>query len=165
MRTIDEIVAKARDTSRADLFGTKVGDIIEWLPFDRAREWLKETATADDWAKAGFPRPLTNESVVQEIVAYMPFAWDKANNNRGLSAGRSICHMQAWLWLLGADEAAETIENYRLYGKPQLRSICEALGINWQALDDGRWTDTEDGDGAGPIAGPDLKFPHLETAS
>ncbi len=44
MRTFQEIQAKARDKDFGDLFGTRVGDIIEWLPFDMAREWLKETA-------------------------------------------------------------------------------------------------------------------------
>ena len=31
----------------------------------------------------------------------MTFAWDKANNERNLSAGRSINHFEVWLWLLG----------------------------------------------------------------
>ena len=105
MRSTDEILAKMRDKEFEDFFGTRRGDLLEWLPFDHAREWLKPEATPEKWAEYKFPRPATDEAVLEQIRDYMPFAWKKANNCRGLSAARSILHMQAWLWLLGADEA------------------------------------------------------------
>jgi hypothetical protein len=81
---------------------------------------------------------------------YMSFAWDKANNCRGLSAGRSIDHMKAWLWLLGESEMAAKIAHFSHYGKPQLRAICERFGWDWRAWDDGEWRNNEDDDGVKP---------------
>jgi hypothetical protein len=157
MRTISEIEAKIKAAD--DLFGTVRGDLMQWLPFDRAKEMdlVSDTATAEKWAEAGFPRPLSDEAAINEIKGYMPFAWDKANNCRGLSAGRSILHMQAWLWLLGADDAQ--LDDYTHYGKPQLKAICEAFGIDWKALDDGHWRNNEDDAGAGPADSFHLVLP------
>lgn len=150
MRTIDEIAAKIPTCD--DLFGTVRGDLMEWLPFDRAvkLDLLKEGATEAKWNAAGFPRPLTDDSAINEIKSYMPFAWGKANDCRGLSAGRSLCHMSAWLWLLGVDDSDEQLDDYSHYGKPQLRAICEAFGVDWKALDDGHWRNDESDRGAGP---------------
>jgi len=159
MRSIEEIFAKANDASFADFFGTRVGDLVEWLPFDKAREWLKPESTEEDWTKAGFPRPRTDDEVIGQIKSYMPFAWEKANGCRGLSAGRSLCHMSAWLWLLGVDDAVEQLDEYSHYGKPQLRAICEAFGIDWHALDDGIWRNSEDDAGRPPLDGYKLKLP------
>jgi len=70
----------------------------------------------------------------------MPFAWEKANGCRGISASRSLRHMVAWLWLDGQDEFLEKwndLRDYEYYGKPQLIAICELYGIDWKKFDDG----------------------------
>jgi hypothetical protein len=155
MKTQDEIVTEVGNTINTDLFGFRIGNLLQFLSFEKARKFLKDEATEEQWKE----HPLTREAVIAEIRDYMPFAWQKANSCRGLSAMRSISHMQAWLWLLGADQAAETIEDYSCYGKPQLRSICEKLNIDWQKLDDGRWRDDEFFKGSAPFEGPDLDIP------
>lgn len=167
MRTNDEILAKMRDENWGDLFGTRQGDLLAWLPFEQAKEWLKPEATKETWDKNGFPRASTDDAVFAEIKGYMPFAWEKANDCRWLSAGRSMYHMQAWLWLLGVDDAeVARLEDYTLYGKPQLRAICEAFGIPWQHLDNGAWRNNEDDSGAGPTDWFKLNIPdHLKAAA
>lgn len=159
MRTTEEIQAKARDKDWNDIFGTRVGDVIEFLSFNDVREWLKDEATEESWTKAGMPKARDPQTIIGLIRDYMPFAWDKANGCRGLSAGRSIMHMQAWLWMLGADEAVAQIEDYSHYGKPQLKAICEAFGIDWKSLDDGVWRNSESDAGAGPHDRFTLKLP------
>jgi hypothetical protein len=67
----------------------------------------------------------------------MDFAWDKANNGRGISANRSIAHYQAWLWLLGVEWCDTLMDDYEFYGKPQLIRICEYLGLDPKQWDDG----------------------------
>lgn len=69
----------------------------------------------------------------QELLDYMVFAWDKATSERGISAGRSIQKLSAWLWVLGRTDLSVKIESNRLYnpyGAPALIAICEDLGIN-----------------------------------
>lgn len=146
-RTTPEILAKIEKLKAEDFFGFATGDLISYLSFEEAKPFLKEGTTAEMW---GAPLPRDHESVKSQIVDYMPFAWDKANNCRGISASRSISHMGTWLWMLGLDEASEQIQDYDRYGKPQLRQICEHFGVDWRALDDGEWRNDEMQDGGPP---------------
>lgn len=140
-RTTSEILSRIEELKKSDFFGFESGDLIEYLQFPDAKPFLKDGATAEQWAPAIKSRDC--QAIINQIKDYMPFAWDKANNCRGLSAGRSISHMQAWLWMLGEVDAAKSIDDYSLYGKPQLRAICEHFDIDWAGLDDGEWVNSE----------------------
>src|ERR1700678_953385 len=99
MRTTTEIIQHIANLENEDVFGFQRRDLLRFLSFSDAKPFLNANATEDKWTTD----PLTHDFVVSEIHDYMPFAWDKANNCRGLSAGRSVEHMKAWLWLLGDD--------------------------------------------------------------
>jgi len=143
MRTDDEIIAHIDAVSGSDFFGTQTGDLIVRLPFDKAKQFLKPEATSDGWEIS----PRDREAVLDEMKEYMDFAWGKANDCRGLSAGRSLDHMRAWLWLAGEDGflGALRIDDYSHYGKPQLRAICERYDWDWESLDNGEWVNVEGG--------------------
>ncbi|MFX3575436.1 hypothetical protein [Ralstonia mannitolilytica] len=139
-RTVEEILAEIQRIGADDIFGFSTGDLVQALPFEAAKPFLKEGVTADQWTQSTDPE--------KEIRDYMSFAWGKANNCRGLSAGRSVEHMQAWLWLDGKEELSKRLDDvYEFYGKPCLVLVCKEYGINWRALDDGNWTNSEDADG------------------
>ena len=146
MRTDKEILDRIETLKHRDWLGTQTGDLASRLTFEAARPLLKDDATSDGWEVL----PRDRESVKAEMLDYMPFAWDKANSRRGISAGRSLDHMSAWLWLLGEDAAVDKIDDYSHYGKPQLRAICEAYDWDWRQWDDGRWANSEDGEGDPP---------------
>jgi len=138
VRTTSEIIDEI-EKHRGDFFGFIAEDLVGYLPFKKAKPYLADKSSEKEW------KVLDQGKVVEVIKSYMSFAWDKANCCRGLSAGRSIEHMQAWLWLLGEDAAAKEIDNFRYYGKPQLAAICEHYGIDWDELDDGHWSNDEEG--------------------
>lgn len=141
MRTQDEIVAKIK-AEENDFFGHKRADWLAHLPFSAAKEFLKPEATEEGWK---FDAP-TEEKIRASILGYLPFAWDKANGCRGLSASRSIEHFCAWFWLLGDDEFSDYLDagdDYQFYGKPQLVKISEKVGFDWRQHDDGRWANNE----------------------
>lgn len=140
MKTDKEILERIKYQKTIDPFGFSVGTLAECLSFESAKPLLKPNATPEDW---GHAQPRDAEAVKARMLEYMPFAWDKANMNRSISAGRSILHMSAWLWLLGMDQAADQIQDYDLYGKPWLRAICEHFDWDWRQWDDGRWTNDE----------------------
>jgi len=149
MRTEKEIIEKINNID--DFFGFMTNDLILFLSFDKAQPFLKEGVTAEEWT----PTPRYDEFVLKQIHEYMPFAWEKANNCRGLSAARSIDHMKAWLWLLGEEEdLLEDLKDYELYGKPQLRAICEHFDWEWKQWDNNLWVndDTEIGPGETPYS-------------
>jgi hypothetical protein len=124
----------------SDFFGFQRSDLIDDLPFENAKEYLKDGVTAEEWDGREKRTP------EERIRDYMPFAWDKANGCRGLSAGRSVEHMKTWLWLDSKDELSDKLETvYEFYGKPCLVLVCKEYGIDWKALDDGNWVNEEDG--------------------
>ena len=147
-RTPDEIVSRVKELqgSLNDFLGFETSDLLGYLPFSAAKPFLKESATESDWTV----RPSDRETILKEAEDYMSFAWDKANNGRGISASRSLSHYKAWLWMAGEDDflhRAHELEDYSHYGKPQLRAICEHFGWDWRRLDDGRWANDSEGEG------------------
>lgn len=139
MRTDEEIVARVSEIEAGgmDWIGTERCDLIDCLPFDAARPYLKDDATPDKWEAL----PRDRESVLARMLDYMPFAWEKANNCRGISAGRSMSHFAAWAWLIGEDFG--DLSNYEHYGKPHLIAICERFGWDAKQWDDGIRTNGE----------------------
>lgn len=137
MRTQEEIVKRINERKGNDILGFETDIYITYLDYKHAKPFLKKDVEGGNWK----PKK-TNPT--EELKSYMPFAWEKANNCRGISAGRSIMHMVAWLWLDGQDEFLlnNDIKNYEYYGKPQLIAICELYGINWKQYDDGVRTNT-----------------------
>lgn len=142
-RTDAEILARMEEIKPDDFFGFMRSDLLERLSFEAAQPFLKEGVTADQWEQ----KSQNAEAVLADAKDYMTFAWDKANGCRGLSAGRSVQHMEAWLWLAGEDALLERMKAraYEFYGKPQLRMICEHFGWDWRALDDNQWRNDESG--------------------
>lgn len=138
MRTQEEIVDHIKNTSDSeDFFGVQRSDWIDFLDFDHVKEFLKEGVTKEDWDSDR--KENTVKGIRSAILDYLPFAWEKANNCRGLSASRSIAHMSAFLWLLGEDELSKKFDEteYEHYGKEKLIVISEAIGFNWKEIDDG----------------------------
>ena len=141
-RTQQQIVQRINEIAKEDMFGWQTNDLIFYLDYDHAKEFIRQEVDAEEWANICGGVPL---DPVASIRNYMSFAWDKANNCRGISAGRSIEHMKAWLWLDEQDDLLAFIEKgYDYYGKPQLVKVCEHYGIDWRALDNNEWVNNED---------------------
>lgn len=139
MKTDEEIIARIEKIKKQDFFGWETTDLIFKLPFAKAKEYLKPEATEEEYKQ----EPRDRDSVIAAMLDYMPFAWDKANNCRGISAGRSICHFSAWTWLAGDDLG--DLHGYKYYGKDELVKICEQYGWDSKQWDNGiRANDEED---------------------
>ena len=131
MRTDQEIIERINSVKEGDWLGTQQSDLIACLSFGAARPYLKDGVTEDEWK----PLARDRDSVITRMLDYMPFAWDKANNERGLSAGRSMDHYQSWVWLAGDDLGDLTRCQY--YGKENLCRICEKYGWDAKQWDNG----------------------------
>ena len=137
MRTDQEIIARIEAIKRRDFFGFETPDLIVRLPFESARPYLVPEAKAEEWEIV----PRDREYLLDEMLKYMPFAWDKANNCRGISAGRSMSHFSSWIWLAGDDLG--DLNKYNHYGKNNLVKICEFYGWDSKQWDDGVRQDSE----------------------
>jgi hypothetical protein len=146
MKRTEEIVARMKAVKDHDWLGTIAGDLLNYLTFDAAKEHLNEGITAEQWAE--YQKEVKPPLV--QAAEYLDFAWDKANNCRGISAGRSINHLNAWLWLAGLDDLVnQEFVHYNMYGKRQLVIASVICGVDWRKLDNGRWSNYEEGEGLG----------------
>jgi len=124
IRTVDEIAARVQSPLRDDVFQFERQVQMQHLPWEHAKPFLKPNVTETMWS--GVYAPLTEELVLDAMKDYLPFAWEKALNHRGLSASRSVQKFRAWLWLLGDEEMeafARDDANYAQYGVPILHKI------------------------------------------
>ncbi len=133
MRTQSEILARLKAAQPLDPFGFEWEEYVSALTRESIESLRGTLLKADTDLSTWDPTLKTDEDVRKQCVDYMEFAWEKANGCRGLSAGRSMGHYKAWLWLLGED-GFDDLETYRHYGKDNLVRICRFL-----ALDPDRW--------------------------
>jgi hypothetical protein len=153
-RTSAEIKARYEVVSQHFL-DFQGGDLLTYMDFEDAKPFLNDGVTAEQLVEArSAPTPL------EEASAYLPFAWEKANGCRGLSAGRSIDHFKAWFWLAGYDVDDDFDRRYQYYGKPCLVTASELVGFDWRAHDDKKWRNDE----IGPVISEGVRDALIEEA-
>jgi hypothetical protein len=138
MRTQKEIIKKI-SSLKNDVFGFQASDLIGYLDFENAKQFLKEEAKSDGWKQS----PSDRQSILNRILDYMPFAWEKANDCRGISAYRSLQHLEIWIWMLGDEESFQDFNKYEHYGKEHLNSICQKYGWDYSQWDNGERVNTD----------------------
>ena len=95
MRSPEQIFQKIQELNMKDHFGFQREVMLGTLPFEFAKPLLKEGTTAEMWDDA---RNLGNDhNIIEEMREYMIFGWEKAQNERGVSATRTVCKMMGWL--------------------------------------------------------------------
>ena len=123
MRTQEEILAKIKEIEGNDFFGFEKSDYIDFLDYEHAKPFLKDTATPESWKKE------RQEDVKKLMRDYLPFAFEKALGRRGISASRSISYFKAWLWIAGVEGLIE--DDYEDYGLENLRNIARYLNVDY----------------------------------
>lgn len=131
MRTDDEILARVDELKDGDWMRFETFDLLTRLPFKKAQPFIQPGFNESEWAIL----PRDKEALVARMREYMPFAWAKANEGRGLSASRSMSHFSAWLWLAEIDLG--DMNQYQFYGKDNLCKICAHFGWDAKEWDDG----------------------------
>ena len=129
MRTPNEIIERIHQRRNDDPFSFEWPFYVDVLDFKDAKPFLKPEVTEADW------EPETIDTIKQKAINYLPFAFEKANGCRGISATRSIHHYIAWMWLLGHDNT-ERWSEYEFYGKDELCEIARLLGQDPSQWDD-----------------------------
>lgn len=131
IRTTEEIKNKLKEGFSTDFFGFGVQDIAEALSFEDIKEMLTDEFLNNPNAKEIWEegRLETKQDVVNRMKNYLDFAWEKANDERGLSADRSIQHYIAWSWLIDDELYNKLVHMYETeygyYGKNILSYIEE----------------------------------------
>ena len=113
-----------------DLMATQKGDLINYMDFENAKPFLQDAYVTK--VESGEEKWEQRTDAKKQILEYLPFAYDKAEGQRGLSAARSLLHFKTWIWLDDPefyDEIISEIEDYYDYGIPVLDKISEKYGF------------------------------------
>lgn len=134
LRSQDELSKKfdeLRKTVRFIDFRPEV--LINYLSFENAKPHLKEEYVKEVEAGTKQWEQITSiEKCAEDFLNYMKFAWGKAEDERAISASRSIQKLGMWLWIMNRDDLRRTIEDddlYNPYGAPALIEVCNQMGI------------------------------------
>lgn len=129
MRTQEEMVERVKMVmGEFPVIAITHDDIAIYLTAENLKQFAKKGVDLSGWTAV----EMDKEKIEKEISSYLPFAWEKAEGKRGLSAMRSIAHFRNWLWLLGDDDLLAFVENdnnYTEYGIPMLLKIREKYGM------------------------------------
>lgn len=87
MRTQDEIVERLKNNKNTFLsFLPEI--LVPYLDLEHAKPFLKPEAKVEEWAG---PVALSDDGVKESMREYMArVGWDKVENHRGISAGRTV---------------------------------------------------------------------------
>lgn len=133
-RTQKEILEFIK-TGENDIFGNYYLDVlIDYLNWANVKQFYTDKYIKEiEIEKKEEPKPIKDiYEAVQDFLDYMVFGWMKALDERGLSAGRTILKIGAWLWLFGRKDLFEITQEDDLYnhhGMPVLIKVCENLMI------------------------------------
>lgn len=117
MKTIDEIL---KYESQA-LDGRDISRLGSFMTLDQLKIAGLAPSNPEKWE----PEEFTHENVLARLKSDLSFAFEKALNKRGLSAGMMFSVIKMWVWVL--DEHEDLVnwsdDNYAQYGLPFLKAV------------------------------------------
>lgn len=122
MKSINEVIEFTKVEGAKALFNFYVDPLTEFMSLEVANSsGLFKDLSEEDWAHT--VKEYNRDNVLMSMKDYLPFAFEKAREERGLSASRSIQKMRTYLFMLNDIELCSEIEDYTDYGLPQLEKI------------------------------------------
>lgn len=128
-RTEEQILARLEEVKGQDFFGFKTEVLVLFLTFENVKPYLNDDVTEEKWEEI---RP--KGTPAEQGAEYLPFAIGKIEDERGISANRSVQKFAEWAWLDGQDDLAEQIDdeaNYGWYGDQAVRLYADHYGLQW----------------------------------
>lgn len=135
LRTQEEIATRfAQLQNSKEMFDFRSEILVNYVTFENVKLYLEEEYLKEvEAGTKSFEEPITDiEKCANDFLDYMKFAWGKAEDERGLSAMRSIQKLDMWLWIMSRDDLCKIITDdnlYNPYGAPALIEVCNQMGI------------------------------------
>ena len=135
MKTLDQI-AKYYKSNCID--GRDLYRLAQFIPYDRLKEFgisvNKEWDNKEKWDSE--VKPFTRENVLKQLEKDVEFGFEKALDQRGISAGLMFDVVQMWNWILEEGLEDWPDSNYAMYGLPLFKATAVKYGFDNQIGDD-----------------------------
>jgi hypothetical protein len=96
--------------------------------FFHASHWEKLGLRLKEGAEAPAVRPWTEEEIKKQLADDVSFGFEKALDQRGISAGLMYAVVKMWLWVL-EDDLAE-MDQYAQCGLPLFKAVAVKYGFD-----------------------------------
>jgi hypothetical protein len=107
-------------------------ECLDGRDYARLTDFFSET----DFEKLGYslkegaqhtPKPWTLENIKEQLAKDVAFGFEKALDQRSISASMMYSVVKMWLWVLEDD--LQHNEDYREYGLPFLKAVATKYGL------------------------------------
>lgn len=130
MKSIEEILKYESQS----FDGRDLNRLADFMTVEQMQKFDLEVSNPDGWKT----EELTRENVLKRLESDLAFAFEKALNKRGLSAGLMYGVVKMWMWVL--DEHDDLVnwsdDNYAQYGLPYLKAVALRYGLPNEIGDD-----------------------------
>lgn len=131
MKDLNEIIKK--ETKCID--GRDLNRLCRFMTVEQI-ESTGKTFVSEEAKNGHSPLPWTEEEVRKQLEHDLDFAFEKALNKRGISAGMMVEVVSMWVDILEADVGADPSLNYAQYGLPYLKAVAVHFGMDNPIGDD-----------------------------
>lgn len=130
MKSIEEILSYESQS----FDGRDLNRLADFMTVEQMQKFDLEVSNPDSWKT----EELTRENVLKRLESDLAFAFEKALDKRGLSAGLMYGVIKMWMWVL--DEHDDLVnwsdDNYAQYGLPYLKAVALRYGLPNEIGDD-----------------------------
>jgi hypothetical protein len=125
MKTIEQIVKNYKSRT---LDGRDISRLVKFLTEEQMTTMGMELK--DEYKGKHEPIPFTRQAILEELRGDVAFGFEKALNQRGISAGLMFAVVRMWNWILkeGLEDFDE--DNYAQYGLPLFKATAVQYGFN-----------------------------------
>lgn len=106
------------------LDGRDLSRLIDFFPL---QDWEHFGFELKDGAEPPVPKDWTRENILEQLKGDVAFGFQKALNQRGISAELMYSVVQMWNWVL--EEGLEDFDEYAQYGLPLFKATAEKYGF------------------------------------
>ena len=122
-----------RDMNR--LYGFIDWDTLQQYP--ALKEGIKEEYLNEEkWMSEVYEQEFTRENIMKQLERDVAFGFDKALDQRGISAGLMFEVVKMWCWVLDDNEELYNWNSYAYYGLPLFKAVAVYYGFPHEIGDD-----------------------------
>ena len=129
MKTLEEISAEYKSDS---FDGRDLNRLAQFIPEGMLEKF--GLTLNDGFAGKHIAIPFTRENVLKQLEKDVAFGFEKALNQRGISAGLMHDVVLMWNWVL--QEGLENFDDYAMYGLPVFKATAVKYGFENPIGDD-----------------------------
>lgn len=123
MKTLQEVKENYKSQT---LDGRDISRLMQFIPEPELSDFGIELK--DEYVGKHEAIPFTKENVLSQLKKDVDFGFEKALNQRGLSAGMMYSVVSMWNWVLG--EGLEDFDDYAQYGLPLFKATALKYGFD-----------------------------------